>query len=41
MDPDTKRVRNFLQNPDPELEVMDPGPQVDLNPQKIVKQFAI
>jgi hypothetical protein len=29
------RIRNFLQDPDPELEVLDPDPELDLNVIKI------
>jgi hypothetical protein len=25
------RIQNFLQDPEPELEVMDPDPELDLN----------
>jgi hypothetical protein len=32
------RIRNFLQDPDPELKVMDPAPELDLNFTKIHKK---
>jgi hypothetical protein len=37
------RIRNFLQNPDPELEVIDqaPDPELDLNLIKGIKKLAI
>jgi hypothetical protein len=35
------RIRNFLQDPDPELEIMDPAPEQDLNLTKIHKKFEI